>query len=295
MNPAYLLVLLRGFAIALMSINDKRNISKLNLDYFFIGFWRTFTPAILLTLPLFFLNQYPYLANTKFLMYTLVNVSGNVFCILIMYYCIRRFDVSYISIVRTSQPLIFSIVSFLILGETLSSLALIGIFLIVIGDIILEKSRLKKSEKFNLLKSGIPMIILHITIAAIITNFSKMAVLEADAPIYLWTRYVIMSVIFYLLYKFKYRKKNINKKNLQKISKKNIGPAFISGFLLLIATTCEMYSLKVLEIGKIEAVTKIDLVILLILEYFFITKKINLTRILSAIIVLFGVIMLTLT
>ncbi|MGD9637730.1 MAG: EamA family transporter [Alphaproteobacteria bacterium] len=274
-----------------MQTNDKHILSKLKLNEMFAAFYRVFLPSLILSLPLYFLGEYHHLSNIKFIQYTLANVAGNIINTLLWYFIIKKFDISYIAIIKTTQPFIFAVISFFILDEVLSKITILGLFAVILGSIFLEKSRLEKNKKFRFMKSGWPLILLQMIIAGIITNFSKMAVLETSPLIYIWLRYSIMSSIFYVLYKMKFNKRTMFKKGIQKIDKKYIFPASLSGILLLISTICEMYALKFLPISIVETITRFDLIILLIIEYKFITKRINKTRIASALLVMIGIIL----
>ena len=185
MNFAYLLLLFRGVSSAFTQTNDKHLLSKLNLDNFFIGFFRVFISALILLLPIYLMGEFHHLSNIRFLTYTFANVFGNVINILLIYKVTKKYDISYVATIKTTQPFIYTIISFFILGEVLNKNALIGLSLVVLGSIVLEKSRLDKKEKFNLLNSGWPIILLQIVIAATITSFSKIAVIEASPLIYI--------------------------------------------------------------------------------------------------------------
>jgi len=285
----YLLAILTGIVYAFQKINDKNIISKFHLDYMYMGVYRNLIPLIILSFPFVFMNHIHYLFNPVFILYIFIMSILNISKTLLYYMSLKRFDVSYISIIETSTPLFMTMIAFIFLQEKLGVSSIIGLILVIIGNVFLEISRLKHIGHFDIKKSGWPFIVIIMILSGFIGVVSKKAILIGSVEAFLWSIYFIMFLFFIFLYRRKYSRKNREKHGITKIPHKYIFPVSFTGVLLTVAATLQMYSYKSLPIGKVSGIGTIEVITILALEYLFIQKQVNPVRLWSALLVLLGI------
>ncbi|MCV6599519.1 MAG: DMT family transporter [Alphaproteobacteria bacterium] len=285
---SYLLAVLMGFVYAFQKVNDKRIISKLKIDYVLMGLYRNLVPLLFLTIPLLFFNQVHYLSNGLFLFYVFLLSILNISKTLLYYRALKKFDISYITVLNASTPLLMALMGVLFLKETFSLLNVLGMFVVVSGTVLLELSRVKRISRFHFRRSGWLLVVLIMILSSLIGVVSKKAILEGSVISFIWSIYFIMFLFFMFFYKV--RHKNVRK--ILNLSKKHAIPLVFTGFLLTIAVVLQMYSYKFLPIGKVAGIGSIELVVIFMLEYMFIKNKFNKIRALSAAIILSGIALL---
>lgn len=229
--------------------------------------------------------------NEAFLYAVLGNIAFNTIGHLLLLTTVRKFDISYVSALFAASPLVFGLFSALFLGDIPGLTTFIFMIPIAIGGLLVELSRKKiKGFKDFIVHSGWIPILAYTCIAAVATVFSKIAVTHGDPEAYIAFRYLGLSIIFlsiHFLYESHLGKRFLRRKR-EAVSLRLDKHAMMAGTFMMCAVICEMNALTLTDMARVESITKFSIVLTLLLEALFISKKIQWRRLLGILMILTG-------
>ncbi len=280
-----LLVLGRAFFISCKDVSLKVFLSHHNVPVPIVAGLMAFIPAIIMFPYALMQGQWSALENSIFVFAILGNVFFNVIGYLLYFSMIKKHDISYVTSISATSPLVFSFMAFILLGETLSGLSILFIFILASGCVFLEKSREKKFVRKKIKDSAWIYLILYMLCAAVATVFSKLAVTNGPVEAYIGFRYILLIFFFFSIAKITMSyEKDSNVKTLIFNNKKIL----LAGVFLLFAVFLEMNALRLIEIGRVEALTKVSLILTFSFEAIFLKKSFNMIRLLAIVFILLG-------
>lgn len=255
------------------------------------AFYTTLVSVIILMPYVLWDGSWRSIENPVFVYGIIGNVVLNTIGHLLLLTTIKRFDISYVSAVLATSPLIFGVFSIVFLGYNPGPYAFLAMSFIALGGILVELSRNKITNfKDFLLHSGWLPLTAYLCIAAGATVFSKIAVTHGDPEAYIAFRYLGLSLIFlviHLVYESQWGHKIIQRDRAP-IPIRFDPHAVIAGLFLMCAVVCEMNALKLTDIASVEAITKFAIIMTLLIDSLFISKGFNAKRWLGAVFILVG-------
>jgi uncharacterized membrane protein len=238
-------------------------------------------PAVLLLPWVFWSGSFTSLENPIFVQAILGNVAFNIAGQVSFIIAVKRFDISYVTALKATTPVLFGIFSFIFLGETLSPIAFAFISLVVAGCLLLEISKKTKLSFTGFLKeSGWPLLLFHICMAAIATVFSKIAVTNGNPEAYIAFRYTLLSLSLFLLHWI------VSHRIIASLYRKEESSwtlhfdwrLLLSGIFLTLSVITEMRALQLTEVSRVEALSKLSLILILAFDSTLISKTMNWKR-----------------
>ena len=274
------LVLLRSVALSCLEVTWKVFLGKHKSPILVIAFWTSIIPAAILAPYVIYHQQYEALASGIYLKAIFANVGLNIGADLLLFYMIRKYDVSYISALSATSPLFYLTFGWLFLGENLPPEIIILIIAIVSGGLLLELSRKEKHNSLmDLVKSSSFIHMLgYILLTSLSTVASKIAITNGPVEGYIAVRYALLALGFLAL---SWLLPALTKSARQGFFKKEYAKLSVAGLFLTFAVMFEMYAYAIAEIALVDALTKITLIFTFILEYILIKRVFNRSRILA--------------
>lgn len=259
-------------------------------QYSYLLFVSICTVPYLIILSLVFFKQ-PNLDRAFWLAIT-TGTAISVVAAILAYKAIRESEVSLVNPISAFNPMFVAIISFFILNEMLGLRDVLGIIVIVIGAYVLQASKSKKGffEPIRALVThkGVQLSFVAYFLWAITPSFEKTAILHANPsnPLFVASVEKTLSILIFIPIVFK--------KSITPIKK-----VFASWRLILldgllgglgIGAAFMAYSLS--PLGLATAVFKLSVVIVPVLGWLFFKEKDIKERLLGALIMLGGVILL---
>ena len=242
----------------------------------------TYLCASLLTLPIaYFMGEHIALFEWSFLFPLMINVLCNVIAGVIYLKMLRRYDASLFMGIQSIEPIFVTVSAFIFVGETVSYFGLIGIFIVVIGGIFLQKSRSTEDLQSLFFHSPWIVMLIYMSLTSTATAFSKLALLHGDVFIYLGARYFILGVIFLCVVILLQR---LGKLKPYVFHWHHLG----SGLLLTGSTIFEMLALESAKVAYVETVRRLSLFFTLIFERIFVKTDWNRMRLFACLLLFTG-------
>lgn len=255
------------------------------------AFYTTIVSVIILMPFVLWDGSWRSIDNQMFVFGIIGNVCLNTIGHLLLLTTIKRFDISYVSAVLATSPMIFGVFSLVFLGVSPSVYAFLCMGIIALGGVLVELSREKtNSFKSFVLHSGWLPLLAYLCIAAGATVFSKIAVSNGDPEAYIAFRYCGLSMIFLFIHCV-YESElghNTIKREREPIKLRFDMHAVIAGLFLMCAVICEMNALKLTDMASVEAITKFAIIGTLFVDTVFISKHFNKKRWFGATLILTG-------
>lgn len=283
--------IMRAFFISGKKLSLKVSLNHENSNVTISAFYMTVVSAVFLIPFVFFDGSWRSIQDPVFFKAILSNVAFNVVAHILLLNVIRKFEISYVSAIQATSPLIFGLFSFVILSEFPSIEAFLFMIVIACGGVLVEMSHAKHFDFRGFVKNSAWLwLILYLCLAAVATVFSRVAVTTGDPEAYLAFRYLFLSVIFfvfYLIYESNFGAKILKCKRLS-VRIRFDKTAILVGIFLMFAVICEMNALALMEMSKVEALTKLSIAGTLIVDAVFISKTIGWKRWVGASLILLG-------
>ena len=255
------------------------------------AFYTSIISPIILLPYVFWDGTWQSIQNPLFVYSTMGNIGLNTIAHLLLLTTIRRFDISYVATILATSPLIYTAFSIVFLGESPGLHVFLAMLLIAGGAILVELSRGQiKCWKSFLLYSGWPPLMGYLCLAAGATVFSKLAVSHGDPEAYVAMRYTGLSLVFLVIY-FVSRMGWVRRVITKKASPSPFridGHSMVAGLFLMAAVVCEMNALQLTNMANVEAITKLSIVMTLLVDTLFISKKFIPLRWAGAALILIG-------
>ncbi len=287
----FILALMRAVFVSGKEASIKLSLLKSNSSVTASAFFMAVMSSVLLMPYVLLDGSWQSIHNEQFLHGVIGNITLNTFGQILLLTTIRRFDISYVSAILATSPLIFGGFSIVFLGQSSGLGAFLLMILIAAGGIFVELSRQKaQSFKSFLLDSGWVPIVGYLCIAAGATVFSKIAVTHGDPEAYIAFRYSGLSVVFFIIHcvhQSEWGKRLLRREQEPRPIKLD-KQAMIAGLFLMLAVICEMNALRLTDMARVEAISKFAIVFTLFIDAFFISKRVPLLRWLGVALIVAG-------
>lgn len=203
----------------------------------------------------------------------------------------KKADLSLISPIQTSTPLIILILAIFFLGETPKPIGLLGILLVVLGGLVLDK---KPRESFIQIARRIvsfkPALLglLAATLYAIASVLDKVGLRNTEPS--LWVFYVYLFIFLFLL-PIALQKKRLSFKNIAK-QKNNI---LLVTIFSVGAIYLQMMALDTGNVVYVMSIKRLSTVFAVIIAFFLLKENRALKRLRGAFIMVVGAILIGLS
>ncbi len=184
-------------------------------------------------------------------------------------------------IARGFGPLVATIISILILGLFLDTLIIFSILLICVGIIILGLFD-KENKNFKVLQLSL-FTGFFIGIYSLIDGYG--ARVSLSAIVYMSWSFILSSILFPIVLRIK-KQKNI----IQNVVKKGKKIFLIGGTLSYIIYVIVVWAFTKAPIPMVVALRETSIFFSILIGYFFLQEKITLTKIISIILIIIGII-----
>jgi len=150
-------------------------------------------------LSLFFVNSIEFILPTKLILLIVLKALFLGFAWYFIYHALRRMEVSFVAPMKNLSPVFLVILSFFILGEKLSMIQYIGIFVIICGSYLLELDTPKNILKpFTLLKDKrFVLLLVALFFLSICGILDKVIMAQVNSQTYIFFIYLLLT-LFYL-------------------------------------------------------------------------------------------------
>lgn len=271
---------------ALMAVFKKKSLK--DVDEYFVGWsWRFFT--VLFLIPLLLFTKFEF--GDKFWIALLIGGSLNAINTIIIVKAIKESDISITMPMISFTPLFILILSPLIINELPSFTGLIGVLLIVLGAYFLKIKEIKKGLlvpfKSLFKEKGPRLMLLAAFIWSITSIYDKIGTLNSSPILwsFLMNLFIVGLISPIMLYKSK------NKISLLKTKFYYLIPIGLFGAAMAVS------QMTAVSIGIVSYVISIKRtsILLSVLFGFFVFKEKNIKpRLMGAIIMILGVLLITL-
>lgn len=282
-------ILLSFLAALCESLKDVFNKRGLKVFDEYIVSWALRFFASLFLLPLLFFIKIPEL-GTKFWIALAVSGTLNLIATILVVKAIKYSDLSITVPMVTFTPLFLLITSPLIVGEFPTPLGLIGVLLIVFGSYILNIKEIKNGYlapfKAVLKEKGPKLMLAVAFIWSITSNFDKIGVLNSSS---LFWAVAINSFIAVFMFPMLFFAKQNGKGIL--INLKVLIPI---GLFVALTTIFQMIAIKMALVAYVISIKRTSVVMGVLFGCLFFKEKGLKERLLGAVIMILGVLLITL-
>ncbi|KJS82145.1 MAG: hypothetical protein JM58_15575 [Peptococcaceae bacterium BICA1-8] len=227
--------------------------------------------------------------------FVLSGIMGPILGRLTFYTAINHVSITLASSIKITAPVFAAIIAFLALGETLSTTALIGMFVVMFGLYQLSQLQNGTSEKSakGSLKLGILFALLSALSFAGGNVFRKFSLQYIDSAVLGLAISTLGSLIFYLIY-FTIKGRFKEFKETPPTAKKNF---IIGGLFTTIGTVCYFFALKTIPVAIAVTIANTEPIFVMFLgKYVYKLKEEKLSKKMLAYIgmIFLGVVVITL-
>lgn len=263
-----------------------------------IGIFYTLIANFSLALPLalYVLVKNPGILNLPgVILFIFSGILGPILGRFTFYTAINHVPITIASSIKITAPVFAAVIAFLVLGETLSMIAILGMLIIIFALYQLSKAKNDASKKStgNPLKLGITFALLSalsFAVGNVIRKFSLQYIDSAALGLAIST---LGSLIFYLIYlSIKGRFKEL--KETPSVARKNF---ILGGFFTTIGTFCYFLALKTIPVAITVTLANTEPIFVMFLGryvYKLPEEKLSSTMLVSIGMIFLGVLIITL-
>ncbi len=284
----YIFSFLNAFFESLKDVYGKKGLKVVD-EYVVAWSWSFFTLPFLIPIVLF--TGIPNLGN-QFWLALLVGGGLNVPATILYMKAIKLSDLSITIPMITFTPLFLLLTSPLIVGEFPSSVALIGIFLIVFGSYVLNLNKRQKGYLYPfqaLLKEPGPKLMLLVAfIWSITANFDKVGVLNSSALFWVLAANAFISAAMFPIVLV------ASRKSIKQISK-SLNYLVPLGFFAAVSLVFQMIAIGMTLVAYVISIKRTSAIMSVLFGHFIFKEKGLKERLLGTIIMIIGVLLITLS
>lgn len=252
--------------------------------------------ASLFTIPFLFLVIYYFYEvpriDAVFIRSVLISSTIGIFAAIFAYRAIKISEISLISTISAFNPVFTTLISFVVLGEIVSTKRGIGIIIICLGAYLLELSKANgdflKPVKALLTNKGVQLSLVAYFLWAVTPIFEKTAILHTfpQTPPFVALVGIITTGTVFLILSLK------NSKVYFKKVRKFIPLFFLSGVLGGVGLTSAMLAFSLTNLGLATAIFKLSMIFTVIFGWLFFKEQNIKDRLLGSAVMLGGVLLL---
>lgn len=188
-------------------------------------------------------------------------------------------DISLVTIIYGLQPLFIILFSILILNQIPTTLATIGILIIVIGTLVLSLEKQVSFEELKNKKKAIILALLSTVFLSCNSVFDSLASKEAGA---VWSAFSMTALATLFLLPISLKKKNIAPLQLNKFN------LSLRGFFEVLAMVSKLTALQYLEVAYVAGLQKLSILFSITGGYFLYNEKGFKIRFIAGILITIG-------
>lgn len=183
---------------------------------------------------------------------------------------------------RGSAPLMTAFLGFFLFHEQLPAMGLVGILLIIVGIILISRSR--QSTEFNLRKDALFFALLTALFTASYTLADGNGSRVGTSPLaYILWLFFLNGMVMYLLAWLRYRK------NLSSKIKSYWKPAFFGGVMQLVSYGIVIWAMSHASIVLVAALRETSVLFAMLLSVYILKEQFNRKQLLACFVILIGI------
>lgn len=287
----YVYGLIFAICSSFITIIAKDILKNIN-EYIFILIFRIFT-IFFLFLTIFIFFEFPQTDTffIKAVLFSSILSAIGVFC---DYRAIKLSEISLIAPISSFNPIFTTILSFIFLNEKITLSGFIGIFIIVIGAYLIRITDIRKGlfAPFQSLYKdiGVKYALCASLIWSISPLFFKVAIQHTDPKIPPFVSFVVLSLSCLLYIPFAIKKSET--KNITFKIKRYLPHFILIGVLATIGEVAGFTAYSLNNLGYVTSLFRLSMVFTIILSWIFYKEKGIKNKLLGAIVMLIGVLMI---
>lgn len=221
-----------------------------------------------------------------------LSALGNIAGMRALYYALKEMDISVVMPIAKITPVLAAFNAWLILGEILSWMNLVGVVVVTAGGyLLLLKSDRSALEPFRRIFTDKPVFIallsaFSFSIAAVGDRFATQII---RPEIYLFLLYIVISIAFGFIAVYKGQIRNI---------KRSLSRSFwmyvLAGLFAVLAISGTFQAFSMAKTGKVVSVLRIDILASVLLGGYFLHEDNILRKSIGSILIIAGVAMVVL-
>lgn len=270
-------------------VGEKYLINMAGINIYLLGIYNFLVITVVTGVIALYLGEFTAWSDQRFWTLVSLNVSLNFFANLLYFLIIRKHDASLLLGIQSIEPVFIALIAYLAIGETLSIYGMGGIFVCILGAVLLQKSRIKNDLEDLLRHSPWMLTFLYMGMTSSATVASKMAVTIQGIFAYLATRYGLLLISFIIMYVIA-RARNPNTGQDYHFKWYHLG----TGFLTAGSVIFEMLALQQAKTAYVESIRRTSLFFSLLFESLFLKNKWNMLRLLACLMLFLGAGIITL-